>query len=408
MARMIDLMKQAAVPANMMRSAARGALALPPAEMIEILVYLTTQPLFAETARMTLAGWDEKASFDVCKDPNTPWEVLEYWLAAENRRPKLIPALLENHSVREVRLQEMAQAGSREIVGMMLASQRVLRSRDVLQALTANAHLNVEEADKINAALKATGDETGKFVAVAEDGQKTQYEIEHAAEIEAEEEAGQKFELVGATEDEHPDAVAANAPPGELTMKISAEIASVEAAAGAAAAAAPAPAAAPALDEKTQKMRAAEADARERVSTIQKISRMKVGERVQLAMKGSKDERFVLIRDGSKVVSSAVLESPKLSDAEVETFAGMKNVQESVLRGIAMKRKFMKNYAVIKTLVNNPRCPLDLGLTLMNHLIVGDLKALSMNKNVSETLRKMALKNFKQKTETKSGGGGGH
>ncbi len=416
MARMIELVKQNAVPANVMRSAARGALALPPGEMIEILVFLTTNPVFAETARMTLAAWDEKASIAVCQDANTPWEVLEYWIAAQNRRPKLVPALLENPTLREARLVDMAQTGAREIVDMMLASQRVLKSSDVLHALATNAHLSVEEANKINDALKNLGEQTGEMMAVAEDGQKTQWEIEHAAEIEAEEKEGKAFVLVGPAEDESPEMVAAamaNKPPGELTMKISAELASIDAKAaggvpaaaapGAAAAAAPAPE----IDEKTAKMRAAEADARERVSTIQKIARLRVGDRVQLAMKGNKEERFVLIRDGSKVVSSAVLESPKLTDAEVETFAGMKNVQESVLRGIAMKRKFMKNYSVVRSLVNNPRCPLDLSLTLLNHLLVNDQKALSMNKNVSETLRKMALKNYKQKVETK-GSGGGH
>jgi hypothetical protein len=75
---------------------------------------------------------------------------------------------------------------------------------------------------------------------------------------------------------------------------------------------------------------------------------MSVGERVQLAMKGTKDERFILIRDGSRVVSLAVLESPKVTDTEVEGFAAMKNVQEIVLRGIAAKRKFMKKYGVIR------------------------------------------------------------
>jgi hypothetical protein len=411
MARMIELMKQAAVPANVMRSAARGALALPPGEMIEILVYLTANPVFAETARMTLAAWDEKASIEVCKDPNTSWEVLEYWIAPQNRRPKLVPALLENPTLREARIIDMAQTGAREIVDMMLASERVRKSADILHALATNAHLSVEEANKINDALKNLGDATGEMMAVAEDGQKTQWEIEHAAEIEAEEKEGKAFVLIGPAEDEDPAVIAAatgNAPPGELTMKISAELAKIDgtaavpgapgAAAGAAAAPAPTDAAAP----------KPEADTRERVSTIQKIARLRVGDRVQLAMKGNKEERFVLIRDGSKVVSSAVLESPKLTDSEVETFAGMKNVQESVLRGIAMKRKFMKNYAVIRALVNNPRCPLDLGLTLMNHMLVNDLKALSMNKNVSETLRKMALKNYKQKVETKGGGGGGH
>ena len=404
MARMIELVKQAAVPANVMRSAARGALALPPGEMIEILVFLTTNPVFAETARMTLAAWDEKASIDVCKDPNTPWEVLEYWIAPQNRRPKLVPALLENTTLREARIIDMAQTGAREIVDMMLVSQRVLKSSDILHALATNPHLSVEEANKINEALKGLGETAGEAMAVAEDGQKTQWEIEHAAEIEAEEKEGKAFVLVGPAEDEDADMIAAamaNKPPGELTMKISTELANIDAAAAAAGGAAAAAAPAPAPEKKP------EADTKERVSTIQKIARLRVGDRVQLAMKGNKEERFVLIRDGSKVVSSAVLESSKLTDSEVETFAGMKNVQESVLRGIAMKRKFMKNYAVVRTLVNNPRCPLDLALTLLNHLLVNDQKAVSMNKNVSETLRKMALKNYKQKVETK-GSGGGH
>ena len=121
-------------------------------------------------------------------------------------------------------------------------------------------------------------------------------------------------------------------------------------------------------------------------------------------MKGTKDERFVLIRDGSKVVSLAVLESPKVSDQEVEMFAAMKNVQEDLLRGIARKRKFMKTYAVVRNLINNPRTPLDLSLGLLPHMLSGDLKNLSMNKNISETIRKVALKMFREKTTGKRGG----
>jgi hypothetical protein len=134
---------------------------------------------------------------------------------------------------------------------------------------------------------------------------------------------------------------------------------------------------------------------------VQKIAGLAVGQRVQLAMKGNKDERFVLIRDGAKIVSLAVLESPKLGENEVEQFAAMKNVQEEVLRGISRKRRFMKNLNVTRLLVNNPRCPLDVALGLVSHLYVNDLRALSMNKNISDTVRKLALKMFKDK----SGGG---
>jgi hypothetical protein len=140
---------------------------------------------------------------------------------------------------------------------------------------------------------------------------------------------------------------------------------------------------------------------KERLSTLQKIAKLTVGDRVKLAMTGSKEDRYILIRDGSRIVSSAVLASPKISDQEVETIAAMKNVQESVLRDIARNRKFMKSYSVVKNLVNNPRSPLDISLALMKNLLVPDLKALSLNKNVPETLKKIALKNFREKTSGK-------
>ncbi|MDP9264483.1 MAG: hypothetical protein M3O85_09210 [Acidobacteriota bacterium] len=380
---MIELIRQSAVPANMMRTAAKGALAVPSDEMIEILVYLASHPLFGEQAKMTLASWDEKSAIEVAANPKTPWEVLEYLVAPENRRPKLVPALLENPAVREVRLQDMAQTASRELVDLMLASPRVRKSKDILHALGTNQHLSDHEVAALKAALASLGEDPGEILASTgeESGGKTQYEIEHAAEIAAEE--GKAFELVGSIlEDDELIAAATQA--------------------GIAPAAA-APEAPMSEEERNLKMRAAESKTRERQSTLQKISKLKVGDRVQLAMKGSKDERFILIRDGSKVVSSAVLQSPKLSDVEVETFAGMKNVQESVLRDIARSKKFVKNYSVIRALVSNPRCPLDIGLTLMNHLLVNDLKALSMNKNVPDTLRKLGMKKFKEKSAPPGG-----
>lgn len=186
------------------------------------------------------------------------------------------------------------------------------------------------------------------------------FEAEHAAEIAAEKD--KKFELTGATAE--------------------------ELAARDAAAAATATAEAAAVKKKEE----------ERLSPIQKINRMTVGERVKLAFLGNKEERAILIRDGSRVVFSAVLGSPKLTDQEVETIASMKNVQEGVLRELARNRKFTKSYVVVKNLVNNPRCPLDLGLQFLKNLTPKDLKELSMNKSVSETIRKLALKSFKEKT----------
>ncbi len=61
----------------------------------------------------------------------------------------------------------------------------------------------------------------------------------------------------------------------------------------------------------------AEPDAAKRETLLQKISRLRVVERVQMAMKGTREARGVLIRDSCKVVQRAVLQSPQLTAREV-------------------------------------------------------------------------------------------
>ena len=91
MARMIDLIRASAVPANLMNSASKGALSVPPREMIEILVYLAVHnKVFGEQAQLTLAGWDEAASRAAAGDSTTPKEVLEYLISPKNLRPVLL------------------------------------------------------------------------------------------------------------------------------------------------------------------------------------------------------------------------------------------------------------------------------------------------------------------------------
>src|SRR5713101_7183212 len=100
MPRMVELIRSSAVPSNLMQAAAKGALALPTQEMIEVLVHLAKHnKVFGEQARLTLAGWDERPSREVASDPNSPREVLEYMIAPANLRPVLLAALLENPSV---------------------------------------------------------------------------------------------------------------------------------------------------------------------------------------------------------------------------------------------------------------------------------------------------------------------
>ena len=157
------------------------------------------------------------------------------------------------------------------------------------------------------------------------------------------------------------------------------------------------------LDQATLALAAQdlEMDEERRKTLLQQISAMTVAQRVKFAMKGGADARRVLIRDTNKVVQRAVLQSPRLTDQEVEAFAAMANLTDEILRLIGKNRNFRKNYAVVRNLLNNAKAPLDVTLNLLPMLNPMDLKKLTMNKNVPETLRTTAIKLQRQRAESK-------
>jgi hypothetical protein len=402
--RMIDQIRASKLPSNMMQFAARGALQVPPAENIEILVHLARHnKVFGELARMTLAGWDEKSSVVVAADPQTPAEVLAYLISPDNVRPRLLPALLDNPSVREEQLVKLALSALRETIDVMLKSKRVRSSPDVIHALVSSPYLKREEADELRNLSNpsqaiadpqdltsgeqppvATVPESAEslFTGDPADGEAVAAFLkEHANAIAAE--GDKPFQAVGGIVDSFGEVHSAHSETPEEPAAPTAPTTP--------AASAPPPVVA-------SKKPAGGPPKRE--NALQKISHLDVKGRIQLALKGNKEERALLIRDGTKIVAFAVLEAPKLSDGEVEKFASQKNVLEAVLRQIPLKRRFMKNYIVVRNLCANPRTPLDLGLSLMKNLLINDLKNISANKDVSETIRKLALKMYKQKLDT--------
>ncbi len=157
MPRTIDLIRASKLASNMMQFAARGALQVPPDENIEILVYLARHnKIFGDTARITLAGWDEKASLAAATDPKTSREVLDYLIAPENLRPKLLPALLENPSVPDGELAKFAISASQESIDAMLHSPRIRTAVGVLNVLRSNPYLKPDQSAAIASLLNAS------------------------------------------------------------------------------------------------------------------------------------------------------------------------------------------------------------------------------------------------------------
>ena len=142
----------------------------------------------------------------------------------------------------------------------------------------------------------------------------------------------------------------------------------------------------------------AEPDVEKRQTLLQRISKMNVVERIRLAFRGNREERMALIRDPNKIVQRSVMQSPRLTDKDVEAFSAMTTVSSEVFRAISISRVFLKNYTIVRNLVTNPKTPLDISMHLLPRLTPTDLKLLCSNKNVPETLRSMAVKLQRQRT----------
>jgi len=285
---MLDLIRNSQVPSNLMQSAARGALAAPPGETIEILVHLALHnKLFGEQARLTLAGWDEKASLAVAADPKSSPEVLGYFLSLENLRTSLLPALAENPTVGEESLAGVAVSGTRSAVEALLTSTRVMSSPRLLQGLQSNANLRPNELGEIARKLAAletrrAGDRDATEAGVPDEvieSTVTKYLEENAVELAAEKD--KPFQPIGmAYQDAGGEAAGEVVPPTAAATGS----ASADATAGRAATAAAGKSAGAAVAAHGKRQPTPGHEER-RDSALQKIAKLDIKGRIALAIR---------------------------------------------------------------------------------------------------------------------------
>jgi len=130
----------------------------------------------------------------------------------------------------------------------------------------------------------------------------------------------------------------------------------------------------------------------ERVSLIRRIMFMNTKDRIKLARKGDREARSILIRDSNKVVCSAVVNNPRITEHEIENIASMRTVADEVLRVIALNRAWARSYLIIHNLARNPRTPIPTVMNILPRIRTKDLQSLSLNRNVSEAVRRQAYR----------------
>ena len=347
------------VPDQVKRAAASGALPIPREDLIEAWILLRTDPddEVRLACKESLAEVTEQEWMEVLPDHPFDPRVLDFAIKVLGKNDKIRDAALRNNKASNETLEWYAQHAKDEGVDMLLDNQiRLIESPSIVVALLANPALSPNQVRRI--------------FDLAEQFFRDNPEIPSLLELRF----GLKLGLAGG-ELERP------AGDGEAEEVLEAPVTALEEAVGGLGA------------ELLELATSEEPISSESFKSVyQQILQMPVPAKMELALKGNKEARGLLIRDNNKVVQESVLDSPKLTDGEVEAFARMRNLPPDLFRKMVRNADWMKRYAVIKGLIFNPKVPPGLAIPLISRLMDLDLKLLVKDKNVRDVVRREAKK----------------
>ena len=372
-----------------MLAAASGLLPLPQNDLLEVLVFLSqsNDTEIASAARETLAEQNNDELLVLAKIETTSSRVLGYLTSRANNTRELYEAVIQNRSTPDEALSQLARSTSDASLVELIAlnQERLVRYPQLIEAILANPTRNSEAerraretkkeffekergARQIAEELRARGK-----VAAAEFFETADLATEDGGELSVED-AWLIAEHIEVTDDDIDDSWL----PAERYEELLGESSE---------------------DRAATVQRIIESErietggiSTERVSMIRRLMLMNTRDRMKLAMKGDREARTILVRDSNRVVSTGVINNPRITEQEVENIAAMRTISDDVLRLIAMNRAWARAYPIIHNLARNPKTPIPTVMNILPRIRTKDLKNLSQNRNVSEAVRRQAVR----------------
>ncbi len=117
-----------------------------------------------------------------------------------------------------------------------------------------------------------------------------------------------------------------------------------------------------------------------------RLANMSVGDKIKLAMTGDKFVRNLLIKDSNKMISTAVIKNPRLTEAEVVKITASKTTPDDILRLVARNKQWLKNYNIRVAMVMNAKTPLPVSMRLLDSLNTRDLASAAKSKYIPHAL----------------------
>ena len=137
----------------------------------------------------------------------------------------------------------------------------------------------------------------------------------------------------------------------------------------------------PAEDDETEEEVEAEG-----LSKYQSLQNMTVSEKIKMALTGDKEWRTLLIRESNKLVNTAVLNNPRISEGEVLNIAKSRSSSEEMIRIIVLNRDWVKLYDMKKALAVHPRTPLQKAMRYMTFLSEKDIRELAKSREIGQAI----------------------
>jgi hypothetical protein len=336
-------------PREVVINLARGFLPLPQEDLIAVLAYLaaSSDEEITGLAHESLKELPTRALLTFATNERSSPEHLSY-LTRATEDLAVLESLIRNRSLPDDALVDLAGRAEPLMQEIIVINQaRILKAPEILDALLANPRLTPDARRRAMETREEFFDKKARLEKISEEEVADFLDDDPIADL-----------LEKAREDD---------------------------------AAEPQPSVSPTLKE------AIESVDPDRRPIFARILTMSISEKVKLAFKGGRTERLILVRERNKLICSAVMRNPRMTDSEAESIAGMRNVDEEVLRLITMRREFISKYGVIVSLARNPKAPIGVVLPLINRLTLRDLKALKDDKGVSETVRASARRLYQQR-----------
>ena len=369
-------------------AAARGLLPLPQNDLLEVLVALTTSDdaQIAAAATETLSAETADDLLSAASDDETAPNVLAYLATRSDGTPQLHEATILNTRTPDHALAKLAATTTHASLLELITvnQQRLVRSPEIIDAILSNPACGGEAERRARETRKEFFEKERGARQIADElrarGQTAAAEFFETAELTtvggelSVEDAWLIAQHIEVADGDLDDSWLPAERYEELISESPAEVAAN-------------------VQRVVESERLERGEvSQERVSLIRRIMFMNTKDRIKLAMKGDREARGILIRDSNKVVCSAVVKNPRITEQEIENIAAMRTVADEVLRIIALNRSWVRSYLIIHNLVRNPRTPIPTAMNILPRIRTKDLQQLSQNRNVSEAVRRQAYR----------------